>query len=165
MESEFQREHALEDTTEKELTSPMPNDVHESVHTDAVSIQPLDEPEPLGENSVDSCGSEENQPDVLPSCSLGQELVASDDNSKRLDFDDIFLDELFPSEASPQELLELQNKEKISELRSEKNMSKLEGIWKKVTIIKFQNTITSKRCLMLISRIYLLLKFSSCHIC
>uniref|UniRef100_A0A1J3CC48 RNA helicase n=1 Tax=Noccaea caerulescens TaxID=107243 RepID=A0A1J3CC48_NOCCA len=146
LESEFQREHALEDTTEKELTSPMPNDVHESVHTDAVSIQPLDEPEPLGENSVDSCGSEENQPEVLPSCSLGQELVASDDNSKRLDFDDIFLDELFPSEASPHELLELQNKEKISELRSEKNMGKLEGIWKKGEAQKVPKAFLHQLC-------------------
>lgn len=163
MESEFQREHqhALEDPTEEESTSPMPNNVHESVYTDAVSIQPLDDPEPLGANPVDTCGSEENQSEVLPSCSLGQELAASDDNSKRLEFDDIFLDDIFfPSEASPHELLELQNKEKISELRSEKNIGKLEGIWKKVTLYQ-----TSKRFLVLLSRICLLINFSSCHIC
>ncbi|CAA7028259.1 unnamed protein product [Microthlaspi erraticum] len=146
LESEFQREHALEDPKEEELTSPMPNNVHESVYTDAVSMKPLDEPEPLGANPVDTWGSEENQPEVLPSCSVGQELAASDDNLKGLDLDDIFLEELFPSEASPHELLELQNKEKISELRSEKNIGKLEGIWKKGEAQKVPKAFLHQLC-------------------
>lgn len=46
----------------------------------------------------------------------------------------MFSEDVPPSEASPHELLELQKKEKMRELRSEKNLEKLEGIWKKVTL-------------------------------
>lgn len=133
LESEFQREHAFEDATEKEITSPMPDNVHESVNADDVSSQPLDDPT-LGANSVESCGSEEIQPKTLPSSSPGQELVASDDSSEDVELGDIFSEDVPPSEASPHELLELQKKEKMRELRSEKNLGKLEGIWKKVTL-------------------------------
>lgn len=69
LESEFQREYAFEDAIEKEITSPIPDNVHEAVDTD--SVQPLDEPV-LDKNPVESCGSEENQTKDLPSCSPGQ---------------------------------------------------------------------------------------------
>ncbi|XP_024015493.1 DExH-box ATP-dependent RNA helicase DExH7, chloroplastic isoform X2 [Eutrema salsugineum] len=130
LESEFQREHAFENATEEELTYPMPDSVHEAVSANAVSVEPLDEPD-FGANPVESCGSEENKPKALPTCTMGQELVASDDNSEDLELDGIFLEDVPPSEASPHELLELQKNEMMRELRSEKNLGKLEGIWKK----------------------------------
>ncbi|RID44875.1 hypothetical protein BRARA_I01640 [Brassica rapa] len=143
LESEFQREYALEDATENEIASPMPDNVHEAV--DADSIQPLDEPV-LDENPVENCGSEENQPKDLPSCSPGQEVVASDDNSEYLALDDMFSVDVPHYEASPHELLELQKKEKMRELRSEENLGKLEGIWKKGEAQKVPKAFLHQLC-------------------
>lgn len=66
----------------------------------------------------------------------GTKVVASDDNSEYLALDDIFSVDAPQNEASPHELLELQKKEKMRELRSEENLGKLEGIWKKVTFYR-----------------------------
>ncbi|XP_018457664.2 LOW QUALITY PROTEIN: DExH-box ATP-dependent RNA helicase DExH7, chloroplastic [Raphanus sativus] len=143
LESEFQREYAFEDAAEKEITSPIPDNVHEAVDTD--SVQPLDEPV-LDKNPVESCGSEENQTKDLPSCSPGQEVVASDDNSEYLALDDIFSVDAPHNEASPHELLELQKKEKMRELRSEENLGKLEGIWKKGEAQKVPKAFLHQLC-------------------
>ncbi|WZZ86810.1 hypothetical protein YC2023_115389 [Brassica napus] len=143
LESEFQREYASEDATEKEIASPMPDNIHEAV--DADSIQPLDEPV-LDENPIENCGSEENQPKDLPSCSPGQEVVASDDNSEYLALDDMFSVDVPHYEASPHELLELQKKEKMRELRSEENLGKLEGIWKKGEAQKVPKAFLHQLC-------------------
>ncbi|VVA94126.1 unnamed protein product [Arabis nemorensis] len=147
LESEFQREHAFEDAIEKELTSPIPDGIHESVNADAVCIQPLDDM-PVDANPAGSCGSEEIQPKTLPSSSLGQELAASDsdDSSVGVELGDMFVENFPPSEASPHELLELQKKEKLRELRSEKNLGKLEGIWKKGEAQKIPKAFLHQLC-------------------
>ncbi|KAG2302509.1 hypothetical protein Bca52824_031160 [Brassica carinata] len=135
LESEFQREYAFEDATEKEITSPIPDNVHEAV--DADSIQPLDEPV-LDENPVVSCGSGENQPKDLPSCSPGQEVVASDDNSEFLALDDIF--------HIATGTLGIAEEGKMRELRSEENLEKLEGIWKKGEAQKVPKAFLHQLC-------------------
>lgn len=53
LESEFLHEYAFEDATEKESTSPMPDNFDESENSDALSIQRLDDSS-LGRNLVDS---------------------------------------------------------------------------------------------------------------
>ncbi|KAL1204479.1 DExH-box ATP-dependent RNA helicase DExH7 [Cardamine amara subsp. amara] len=145
LESEFQREYAFEEATEKESTSPIPDKVHESVNADALSIQPLDDPS-LGTNPVESSGSEEIQPKTIPSSSPGQELVTSDDNTEDVELGDMFSEDVPPSEASPHELLELQKKEKMRELCSEKNLEKLEGIWKKGEAQKIPKAFLHQLC-------------------
>jgi len=169
LESEFQREHAFESATEQESTCPISDNLHESVDADDVSVQMLDNLT-LNTNPAESCESEEIQIKALPASSSGQDLVASDENSEDVALGDTFFEEIPPSEISPHELLELQKDEKMRELRSEKNLGKLDGIWKKVTahqqdsrIRNFQNAITSRRCSMHLLRICLLLNFSFCH--
>ncbi|KFK40917.1 hypothetical protein AALP_AA2G060100 [Arabis alpina] len=147
LESEFQHEHAFEDATEKELTSPMPDGIHEPVNADDVSNQPIDEPT-LDANPHGSCGSEDIQPKTLPSSSPAQELVASDsdDGSVDVELGDMFSEDVRTSEVLPHELLELQKKEKLRELRSEKNLGKLEGIWKKGESQKIPKAFLHQLC-------------------
>lgn len=133
LESEFQREQAFEDTTEKEVTSPMPDDVHESVNAEAVFIQRLDDLT-LDENPVESCRFEKVQPKALPLSSSGQESVVLDDILDDMELGDLFLEDVPPYVPSPHELLELQKKEIMRELCNEKNLGKLKSIWKKVTL-------------------------------
>lgn len=145
VESEFQREHAFKSATEKELTCPMSDNTNESADADDASVRPLDN-STLEANPAWSCESEEIQPKVLPSSSSGQDLVASDGDSEDVELGNTFFEEIPPSEASPHELLELQKEEKMRELRSEKNLVKLDGIWKKVTLHqrKFYDILLSK---------------------
>lgn len=138
MESEFQREHAFEDTAEKEVTSSMPDDVHESVNSDPMFFQLFDDLN-LNANPVERCRSEENQPKALPLSSSGQELVVSNDILDDMDLGDLFLEDVPPYVPSPHELLELQKKEIMKELCNEKNLVNVKGIWKKVTIYLTSN--------------------------
>lgn len=100
LESEFQREQPFEDTIEKEVTSHMPDDVHESVNADAVFIQQLDDLT-LDENPVESCRVEEVQPKTLPSSSSGQDSVVPDDILDDMDLGDLFLEGRPPYVPSP----------------------------------------------------------------
>lgn len=133
LESEFLREQAFEDATEREVTSPKRDDVHESVNADALSVQLLDDMN-LDANPAGSRSSEKIQPKALPLSSSGQELVMSHDIFDDMELGDLFSEDAPPYEPSPHELLERQKKEIMRELRDEKNLGKLEGIWKKVTL-------------------------------
>lgn len=52
--------------------------------------------------------------------------------SDDVELGDFFLEDCTSDQVLPPEVLELQKKEKMKELRSEKNLEKMEGIWKKV---------------------------------
>ncbi|XP_019058918.1 PREDICTED: DExH-box ATP-dependent RNA helicase DExH7, chloroplastic isoform X2 [Tarenaya hassleriana] len=130
LESEFQREQALNSTIEEGFTVSMPDNIDGSVSADVTPFQPSDDPT-MDETSVGSGRSEEVQPKALPSSSSGQELVASDGSTEDVELGDMFSEDVPPAEASPHEILELQKKEMMRELCSEKNLVKLEGIWKK----------------------------------
>ncbi|CAE5962523.1 unnamed protein product [Arabidopsis arenosa] len=145
LESEFQREHAFESATEQESTCPTSNNLHESVDADDVSVQQLDNLT-LDANPAGSCESEEIQTKALPSSSSGQDLVASDEDSEDVELGDTFFEEIPPSEISPHELLELQKEEKMRELRSEKNLGKLDGIWKKGDAQKIPKAFLHQLC-------------------
>lgn len=133
LESEFLREQAFEDATEKEVKPPKRDDVHESVNADALSIQLLDDMN-LDANPVGSRSSEKIQPKALPLSSPGQELAISHDIFDDMELGDLFSEDVPPYEPSPHELLGRQKKEIMRELRDEKNLGKLEGIWKKVSL-------------------------------
>ncbi|XP_010414781.1 PREDICTED: DExH-box ATP-dependent RNA helicase DExH7, chloroplastic-like [Camelina sativa] len=145
MESEFQRQHAFESATEQELTCPMPDNTNELVDADNTSVQLVDN-STLDANPAGSCESEEIEPKVLPSSSPGQDLVASDEDSEDVELGGTFFEEIPPSEASPHELLELQKEEKMRELRSEKNLGKLDGIWKKGEVQKIPKAFLHQLC-------------------
>ncbi|KAL9309993.1 DExH-box ATP-dependent RNA helicase DExH7 [Arabidopsis thaliana] len=145
LESEFQREHAFESATEQESTCPISDNLHESVDADDVSVQMLDNLT-LNTNPAESCESEEIQIKALPASSSGQDLVASDEDSEDVELGDTFFEEIPPSEISPHELLELQKEEKMRELRSEKNLGKLDGIWKKGEAQKIPKAFLHQLC-------------------
>lgn len=134
LESEFQRDRQdCEGAKEKEVTFPMPDDVHESVNADAFFFQLFDDLT-LDGNTVGSCRSEEIQPKDLPLSSSGQESVVSNDILDDMDLGNLFLEDVPPYVPSSHEILELQKKEIMRELCNEKNLTKLKGIWKKVTL-------------------------------
>ena len=122
MESEFQRDRQdCEGAREKEVASSVLDYVHESVNADAFFFQLFDDLT-LDTNPVGSCKSEE------------QESVVSNDSLDDLDLGDLFDEDVPPYVPSPHELLELQKKEIMRELCNEKHLTKLNGIWKKVTL-------------------------------
>ncbi|KFK40919.1 hypothetical protein AALP_AA2G060200 [Arabis alpina] len=145
LESEFQRELAFESATEKEVTSLIPDNVHESVNVDALSVQLLEDLN-LNANHVGSSSSEKIQPKALPLTSPGQELVTSDDILDDMELGDLFLEDVPPYEPSPHELLELQKKKIMRELCDEKNLGKLEGIWKKGQAQKIPKAFLHQLC-------------------
>ncbi|EFH64483.1 helicase domain-containing protein [Arabidopsis lyrata subsp. lyrata] len=125
LESEFQRDRQdCEGAKEKEVTFPMPDDVHESVNADAFFFQLFDDLT-LDPNTVGSCKSEETQPKALSLSSSGQESVVSNDSLDGLDLGDLFVEDVPPYVPSSHEILELQKKEIMRELCNEKNLTKL----------------------------------------
>ncbi|CAF2133734.1 unnamed protein product [Brassica rapa] len=145
LESEFLREQAFEDATEKEVKPPKRDDVHESVNADALSIQLLDDMN-LDANPVGSRSSEKIQPKALPLSSPGQELAISHDIFDDMELGDLFSEDVPPYEPSPHELLGRQKKEIMRELRDEKNLGKLEGIWKKGEAQKIPKALLHRLC-------------------
>ncbi|XP_024004322.1 DExH-box ATP-dependent RNA helicase DExH4, chloroplastic [Eutrema salsugineum] len=135
LESEFLREQCFEDATEKEVTSTMPDDVH----------QLLDDLN-LDENLVGSCNSEESQPKALLLYTSGQESVMSEDVLDDMKLGDLFLEDVPPYEPSPLELQELQKKEIMRELCNERNLEKLKDIWKKGQSRKIPKAILHQLC-------------------
>ncbi|KAG7588375.1 Helicase superfamily 1/2 ATP-binding domain [Arabidopsis suecica] len=95
LESEFQRDQDIEGAVEKEVTSSVLDDVHESVNADAVLFQLFDD-FTLDANPVGSCRPEEIQPKDLPLSSSGQESVVSNDSLDDLDLGDLFLEDVPP---------------------------------------------------------------------
>ncbi|CAE5962521.1 unnamed protein product [Arabidopsis arenosa] len=146
LESEFQRERQdCEGAKEKEVTFPMPGDVHESVNADAFFFQLFDDLT-LDAIPVGSCKSEETQPKALSLSSSGQESVVSNDTLDDLDLGDLFVEDVPPYVPSPHELLELQKKEIMRELCNEKNLTKLKGIWKKGEAQKIPKALLHQLC-------------------
>ncbi|VVA94125.1 unnamed protein product [Arabis nemorensis] len=118
LESEFQREQAFEGATEKEVTSIVPADVHESVNVDTISVQ------------------------LLEDLTLDENPFGSYD----MELGDLFLENVPPYEPSPHELLELQKKKIMRELCNEENLGKLEGIWKKGQAQKIPKAFLHQLC-------------------
>ncbi|XP_010414784.1 PREDICTED: DExH-box ATP-dependent RNA helicase DExH4, chloroplastic isoform X2 [Camelina sativa] len=145
LESEFQRDQDFEDTTEEEVTSSMPDDVHESVNDDTVLFQLFDDLT-LDANPVGSCRSEEIQPKALPLTSSKQESVVLNDLLDDMDLGDLFIEDVPPYVPSPHELLEVQKKEIMRELCNEKNLGKLEGIWKKDEAQRIPKALLHQLC-------------------
>lgn len=127
----------------------------------------------LDANPVGSRSSEKIQPKALPLSSSGHELVMSHDIFDDMELGDLFSEDVPPYEPLPHELLELQKKQIMRELRNEKNLGKLEGIWKNVSLhvtrsyekyhLAFQITIANSRSLMLLLNICVLLFLTLSH--
>lgn len=81
---------------------------------------------------------------VPPSVPLEGEIVL--DESEDVEIGDFFIDDASPNDALSPGILEIQKREKMRELCSEKNLEKLEGIWKKGDLQKIPKAVLHQLC-------------------
>ncbi|XP_076959181.1 DExH-box ATP-dependent RNA helicase DExH7, chloroplastic-like [Bidens hawaiensis] len=90
------------------------------------------------ESTVDQVGPQDNEK-VTDNCSTEDVSLSvpsqdADEDSGDIELGDMFLEDSSSGQVLPPEIVEMQKKEKMKELTSEKNLEKLEGIWKKVML-------------------------------
>ncbi|GAV86513.1 DEAD domain-containing protein/Helicase_C domain-containing protein/HA2 domain-containing protein/OB_NTP_bind domain-containing protein [Cephalotus follicularis] len=100
----------------------------------------------IDRNDIECCSSKELLSKPSPSSVSVQENVVSEENSGDVDLGDLFLEDAPSNEALSVEILKLKKKEKIRELRSEKNIEKLDGIWKKGDPQKIPKAVLHQLC-------------------
>lgn len=83
----------------------------------------------VGLDTSDSHGCSSGTAPVSVDMQSGDTL---DGKPEDMELGDLFLEESSLDQVLPSEVLEVQKKEKFRELCSEKNLEKMEGIWKKV---------------------------------
>lgn len=82
-------------------------------------------------NDVDFCGSKENSIKSSPSSPI-QEKPAAEEESDDVELGGFFSEDAASNDVLLPEVLKLQKQEKMRKLYNEKNLEKLDGIWKKV---------------------------------
>lgn len=124
MASEFGKDTAFEDT----YTNPYKHS--EEVHADEITVDRIDE---------EHCSSIHFPVNSTLSSELAQGKIIAEEESIDVEIGNFFLEDGPSGEVLPPEVLELQKRERMREISSEKNLEKLDGIWKKVvlTIILF----------------------------
>ncbi|KAK4438352.1 DExH-box ATP-dependent RNA helicase DExH7, chloroplastic [Sesamum alatum] len=85
----------------------------------------------VDQKRVDSSVSHEYSTDTASTSIPTQNGDALEKESGDVELGDFFLEDSVPDQVLPPEILDLQKKEKLKELSSEKNLEKMEGIWKK----------------------------------
>lgn len=75
-----------------------------------------------------------------------QEGTVADEDPGDIELGDMFLEDSSSGQVLHPDILELQKKEKMKELTSEKNLEKLEGIWKKGDPLKVPKAILHQLC-------------------
>ncbi|TXG53796.1 hypothetical protein EZV62_019052 [Acer yangbiense] len=130
------------------FTSSMPDEDPEAVKCDNVDgglgfVVHTDESRIVGDNSV-SCSSEVFSPDPVPFCIPAQEKTV--DESEDVELGDFFVEDAPSSDTLHPEILKLKQKEKMKELCSEKNLEKLDGIWKKGEPQKIPKAVLHQLC-------------------
>lgn len=97
------------------------------------------------DSSVEQMGPEDNEivtekfseavaTQGISSSVPSQEGTVADEDPGDIELGDMFLEDSSSSQVLHPDIVELQKKEKMKELTSEKNLEKLEGIWKKVML-------------------------------
>ncbi|MFS7919697.1 putative RNA helicase [Helianthus anomalus] len=105
------------------------------------------------ESTVEQVGPQDKET-VTESCSTQDVLLSvrsqdgsvADEDSGDIELGDMFLEDSSSDQVLPPEIVELQKKEKMKELTSEKNLEKLEGIWKKGDPLKIPKAILQLLC-------------------
>lgn len=110
--------------------------VNETVCTELVL------PDQAGLDTSDSHGCSSGTAPVSIDMQSGDTLDGKPDD---IELGDLFLEESSLDQVLPPEVFEVQKKEKIRELCSEKNLEKMEGIWKKV-ICSIQEVHNTNNC-------------------
>jgi ATP-dependent RNA helicase DHX29 len=82
-------------------------------------------------NDVDCCSSKESAIKSSPSSPI-QEKPAVEEESEDVELGGFFSEDTVSNDVLPPEVLKLQKQERMRKLYNEKNLEKLDGIWKKV---------------------------------
>ncbi|PPR98710.1 hypothetical protein GOBAR_AA21966 [Gossypium barbadense] len=90
--------------------------------------------------------SKELSTKYIPSLLPTQEKGHSENMSEDLEIGDFFLEDSSINDALASEVLKLQKQEKMKELYSEKNLEKLDGIWKKGESKKIPKAVLHQLC-------------------
>ena len=135
LESDFLHERASACVSEGTFTSSMPEEQSEVISlgdeegNSAASVMFLGE---ATDAVNDTESSKEFLTKSIPSLLPAQEKGVSENMSEDVEIGDFFLEDSSINDAVLPEVLKLQKKEQMKELYSEKNLEKLDGIWKKV---------------------------------
>lgn len=94
------------------------------------------------ESTVEQVGPQDNEivmencttQDVSLSVPSQDGAAVADEDAGDIELGDMFLEDSSSAQVLHPEIVEFQKKEKMKELTSEKNLEKLEGIWKKVMV-------------------------------
>ncbi|GMI87912.1 hypothetical protein like AT1G58060 [Hibiscus trionum] len=97
-------------------------------------------------NVNDAETSKESSTESIPSFLPDQEKGDSENMPEDVEIGDFFLEDSSINDAVASELLKLQKKEKMKELYSEKNLEKLDGIWKKGEPKKIPKAVLHQLC-------------------
>ncbi|KAL7119617.1 hypothetical protein ACP275_02G073900 [Erythranthe tilingii] len=100
----------------------------------------------VDQERVDSSRSHECPTDSTSVSISAQHEDASERESGDVELGDFFLEEDTSGSVLPTEVLELQKREKMKELCSEKNLEKMEGIWKKGDPKKIPKAVLHQLC-------------------
>lgn len=85
------------------------------------------------EDKMGYSGPKELQVKCTPSVvSVEEKIPAEEEDSVDVELGSFFLEDGLSDEGLPHDVYKLQRKEKMREISSEKNLEKLEGIWRKV---------------------------------
>lgn len=135
MAQDFRHDRASRCVSDNTITSTTPDDHLEPITLTDMDVGSAFVVESTVDGTVMDCSSTMEVPvKPVPSSVTVPGKIASEDELRDVEIGDFFLEDAASNEALPPEVLELQKKEKLRELYSEKNLEKLDGIWKKVLI-------------------------------
>ncbi|KAL4580736.1 hypothetical protein LXL04_016938 [Taraxacum kok-saghyz] len=119
--------------------------IEESKNLDTVSGEKIDLED--DETVTESCSPDDvTSKGISVNVPSHDETVVDDDESGEIELGDMFLEDSSSSQVLDSDILELQKKEKMKELTSERNLEKLEGIWKKGDPLKIPKAILHQLC-------------------
>ncbi|XWS55304.1 hypothetical protein CRYUN_Cryun10bG0163800 [Craigia yunnanensis] len=149
LESDFLHERASACVSEGTFTSSMPEEQSEVISLGDEEVNSAASAMFLGEASGtgnDTESSKEFSTKSIPSLLPAQEKGVSENMSEDVEIGDFFLEDSSINDALLPEVLKLQKKEKMKELYSEKNLEKLDGIWKKGEPKKIPKAVLHQLC-------------------
>lgn len=127
----------------------LPSDQQQSVVSSGVEGSPdviLHSDEATdGGNDLEGCTSKEYPDASTSSTAPVQEKFSSEAVSEDVELGDFFIEDA-STDVLPPEVQEIQKKERMKDLRSEKNIEKLEGIWKKGDTLKIPKAVLHQLC-------------------
>ncbi|XP_004300262.1 PREDICTED: ATP-dependent RNA helicase DHX36 [Fragaria vesca subsp. vesca] len=138
--SEFEQEQSIEraySAFEDTDTSSEPYKQADGLHADELKADG---------NDMEPCSSVQLPINSTPSDLPVQEKIAAEEETTDMEIGNFFLEDAPSNDFLTPTILELQKKEKLREMLSEKNLEKLDGIWKKGEPQKIPKAVFHQLC-------------------